>query len=156
MTASHDKTVQLWSLADSYNLTYSNNVPIDPSGLPAKSVGSSSILGSSNVHGLLLLSTSSSSSSATPTGRNTPTGSNIGPSASVARLVYREHRKPVFGALYLPTYRLVASVGGHLILWDPCTGQKVCLKYLQLLYYVALNYSTSVTLSVIQKTRLLR
>ncbi|THD25451.1 putative inactive serine/threonine-protein kinase lvsG [Fasciola hepatica] len=120
LTTSHDKTVQLWSLSDSYNPAYSNNAAVDPGGPPVKPQGLSSTSGPATVHGFLM-----SNSSSSPTGRKTPTGAGLGPVASVARLVYREHRRPVFGAAYLPTYRLVASVDGQLILWDPCTGQKV-------------------------------
>lgn len=99
LTCSDDRTVQLWSLSDSYK----------------HSVAASE----------RLLSATSATSSSAPSGRATPTGSP----AVAARLVYAEHRKPVLGATYLSNYRLVASIGGQLILWDPCTGQKVSLRF---------------------------
>ncbi|CAL8102148.1 unnamed protein product [Calicophoron daubneyi] len=115
VTCSQDKTVQLWSLTDSYNPTYC--MP------PASTVISKSLTANSSAHSTLGPSSS---------GRNTPTDSfSAGNSSSssggthIARLIFREHKKSVFAACYLSNYRLVASVDGHLILWDPCTGQKV-------------------------------
>ncbi|CAH8487059.1 unnamed protein product [Heterobilharzia americana] len=80
MTASRDKTVQLWSIASTYN------------------PGHYSLSVNQKCKIRLQL---------------------------VARLVYRAHKKSVLAAYYLEPYRLVASVDGSLLFWDPCTGQTV-------------------------------
>ncbi|KAK4472489.1 hypothetical protein MN116_003737 [Schistosoma mekongi] len=96
VTTSRDKTVQLWSLTDSYNSGY-NSISIN------QRISNISNNISHSTKSVLIDSTN-----------------NV-----VARLVYRAHRKSVIAAHYLEPYRLVASIDGRLIFWDPCTGKTV-------------------------------
>ncbi|KAH8853532.1 WD repeat-containing protein 81 [Schistosoma japonicum] len=96
VTTSRDKTVQLWSLTDSYNSGH-NSVSIN------QRISNISNNISHSTKSILIDSTN-----------------NV-----VARLVYRAHRKSVIAAHYLEPYRLVASTDGRLIFWDPCTGKTV-------------------------------
>ncbi|KAF8562676.1 WD domain G-beta repeat protein [Paragonimus westermani] len=107
LTGAQDNTVQLWSLTNSYNSNFF------PSQTSVQNFGQSTF---ASPHSKLTTN---------PTLRSTLSNPVI-PSASIAaRLVYREHKKSVFASIFLNNYRLIASCDGHLILWDPCTGQKV-------------------------------
>ncbi|TGZ55570.1 hypothetical protein CRM22_010345 [Opisthorchis felineus] len=120
VTASQDRTVQLWSLSDSYSTAQpSVRLPLTSAPGAFKSLPSATAFtgGTPGLQGLL---------TQTSSGRDTPNDQANTPLAPVAaRLVYRGHKRPVFKAVYLDNYRLMASCDGHLILWDPWTGQKV-------------------------------
>ncbi|CAH8484296.1 unnamed protein product [Schistosoma rodhaini] len=96
ITTSRDKTVQLWSLTDTYN-----------SGQHSISISHKITNNSNNVNN---------------SNKSLPIDSS---NHVVARLVYRAHRKSVIAAHYLEPYRLVASVDGCLIFWDPWMGKTV-------------------------------
>ncbi|KAA3674263.1 uncharacterized protein DEA37_0003827, partial [Paragonimus westermani] len=107
LTGAQDNTVQLWSLTNSYSPNLFTS------------------LTSAQNSGQSTFSSPHSKWTTNPTQRSTLSNPVI-PSASIAaRLVYREHKKSVFASIFLNNYRLIASCDGHLILWDPCTGQKV-------------------------------
>ncbi|KER23469.1 hypothetical protein T265_08636 [Opisthorchis viverrini] len=120
VTASQDRTVQLWSLSDSYSTAHpSARSPLTNAPGAFKSLSSATAFtgGTSGLQGFL---------TQTSSGRDTPNDQTNTPMVPVAaRLVYRGHKRPVFKAVYLDNYRLMASCDGHLILWDPWTGQKV-------------------------------
>ncbi|OON21146.1 Beige/BEACH domain protein, partial [Opisthorchis viverrini] len=120
VTASQDRTVQLWSLSDSYSTAHpSARSPLTNAPGAFKSLSSATAFtgGTSGLQGFL---------TQTSSGRDTPNDQTNTPMVPVAaRLVYRGHKRPVFKAVYLDNYRLMASCDGHLILWDPWTGQKL-------------------------------
>ncbi|KAF7233022.1 hypothetical protein EG68_08787 [Paragonimus skrjabini miyazakii] len=109
LTGAQDNTVQLWSLNNSYNPNSFTSLT------SAQNVGKSTF-SNPHMHNML---------TANPAERS-PLSNPVIPSVSIAaRLVYREHRKSVFASVFLNNNRLIASCDGHLLLWDPCTGQRV-------------------------------
>ncbi|KAF6768580.1 hypothetical protein AHF37_04606 [Paragonimus kellicotti] len=109
LTGAQDNTVQLWSLSNSYN-------PNSFTSLTSYQNVGKSTFSNPHMHNMLTTNPAELSTLSSP----------VIPSVSIAaRLVYREHRKSVFASSFLNNYRLIASCDGHLILWDPCTGQKV-------------------------------
>ncbi|KAF5401222.1 hypothetical protein PHET_04763, partial [Paragonimus heterotremus] len=109
LTGAEDTTVQLWSLTNSYNPDSFTSLT------SAQNVGKSTF-SNSHMHNMLTTTPAEHSALSNP----------VIPSVSIAaRLVYREHRRSVFASIFLNNYRLIASCDGRLILWDPCTGQKV-------------------------------